>query len=223
MILNNETTSVDTPKDLGTEIEGFETTAQLVEPNEHSAKNDADIAEKIMQEHFKKVSVGTISDVQRARLQYAIDLLITLKDEVLEKKRGALEKKECIKDKISHLKESGKVNIDEEEFRKTETSVAEFVGLLDKMIDEINRDVIFYQSLLSDNPPSHVFAYKDESDDFGDQLENRISSIKKYAKNAKRDLAISYSRYCFGFDAQIRQISYVEVVLQRAEEKANNG
>lgn len=91
----------------------------------------------------------------------------------------------------------------------------EFVHLLEKMIAEIDSEIAFYSGLISDSPPAQILVYKDEPDDFKGHLENRIASIKKYVKNAKRDLTISYSRYCFAFDAQIRQISYIEHVLKR--------
>lgn len=212
MIYNEEQKNVE----LSDQLESKAESPELVEP----MLNQEQFMEKFMQEHFKQVAVGEISPAECVKFQDALNFLLALKAEVAAKRVGSLEKKDFIKSMVAKLKESGRVNIDEAEFNKTEKSVMEFVQLLDKMVAEIDADIEFYTKLLSDTPPSYVMAYKDESDNFKDYLDARMASIKKYAKNAKRDLAVSYSRYCFGFDAQIRQIAYVEQVLRHADKNA---
>lgn len=172
-----------------------------------------------LKEYLKQVDVTSIAPATRLKFQEAVDALIALKEEIVEKKQGALDKKDFIKSKINDLKISGKVNIDDQEFGKSESSVHEFVRLLDTMVTEVERDITYYLSLLSDTPPAQIFAFKFESDLYEDHIKNKTQSIKKYVKTAKRDLSISYSRYCFGFDAQIRQITYVEQVLKYSREK----
>lgn len=161
----------------------------------------------------KQIKVQPLPDALKKQLVAAVGLLGELRTEIENKKVGALEKRDIIKAKIDALRASEKVNIDDAEFKKSEESVQHFVQLLDKMIQEVSADEKFYASLTQDNPPESMTAFKFDSDDFLQLVTSRIVSIKKYVKNAKRDLSISYSRYCFGFDAQIRQINYVEYVV----------
>ncbi len=180
-----------------------------------TAEEREQMMQKFMQENLKKIMVTDLDATQRAKIEEAVQALSALRDEILEKRSGALEKKNIIRDKVAFLQASGKVNINDDEFKKSDKSVDEFVTLLDKMISEVERDIAFFNSLLDDkNRPEHILAFNFESDDFADHVANRVSGVKKYVKSAKRDLAVSYSRYCFGFDAQIRQISYVEYVLK---------
>jgi hypothetical protein len=165
----------------------------------------------------KQVPVGELTQDLREKLSFAVQALAELKVEIESKKTGALEKKNFIKDKIASLRDSGKVNIDENEFKKSEGSVEHFVQLLDKMMHEVDNDGAFYVSLLSDKQPETMYAFNFEPDDFQKLITRRIQSIKKYVKDAKRDLSISYSRYCFGFETQIRQITYVEHVLNNLD------
>lgn len=221
MIYNDEQKGVDKTQVPGADAEESSVSPELVNTQADWQQIEVEFMEKFMKENLKQVPVGDISAPNRAKLSDALNLLIRLKAEVVAKKVGLLEKEDFIKSMVAKLKASDKVNIDEDEFNKTEKSVMNFAQLLDEMIAEIDADVLFYTKLLSDTPPTHVMAYKEESDDFKDHLEARITSIKKYAKNAKRDLAVSYSRYCFGFDVQMRQIAYVEHVLKHAAKSAD--
>ncbi len=171
-------------------------------------------------EFTKQVAVTPLPNEVKKQLISSVALLTELRQEIENKKAGALEKRAIIKAKIDALRASEKVNIDDAEFKKSEESVEHFVQLLDKMIQEVASDEKFYASLTQDTPPATMTAFKFDSDDFLQLISSRIVSIKKYVKNAKRDLSISYSRYCFGFDAQIRQINYVEHVLNSVDPRS---
>lgn len=215
-IFNNDEQKIVQPVEQGQDNQSAEVVDQV------SAK-DVDHASEQMREKLqnfiKQVAVTDIGAEQKERFNSSIHSLESLKNEINDKKSSVIEKKEFIKQKMLTLKNSQKVTIDENEFVKSEKSVAEYVRLLDKMVIEIERDITYYTSLISSTPPEHVMVLKSSSDSFEDYVQERIANIKKYIKTETRDLAVSYSRYCFGFDAQIRQIAYVEQVLHRMNEE----
>jgi hypothetical protein len=189
------------------------------EVQQSTAEERAKATEAFMQEHTKKVAVEPLADDVKAKFQEAITALQLLKEDVLAKKASASEKNEAIKEKAAWLKATGKVNLDDNEFNRSDKSVAEYARLLDKMIAEIDQDSAFYSSLISQKPPEHITVFKFESDSFQDHIKQRLMAIKKYIKTAKRDLAISFSRYNYGFDAQLRQLEYIETVIKNADKK----
>jgi hypothetical protein len=163
---------------------------------------------------FKKVPVDQINDAIRQQLEEIITLVNSLKDEIQLKRNGALEKKAVMQEKLASLKQSGKFKINEHEFEKFYHGVDEYIKLLDTMLQEVDRDLAFYQSYMSSTPPEFITVERAAPDSFEQILQLRFKMVRKNVKNAKHDLAISYSRYCFGFESQMRQILYVESVVQ---------
>jgi len=168
---------------------------------------------------FKHVEVAPLNDDLSALTTKAIKVLNELKQEILDKKKGAVEKQNLIQSKIADLKTFNGITVDENEYKKSEVGVEEFVSLLDYMTEEVSSDVNFYSSLLSDSPPKAVWILKSEPDTFSQYLTNRLKHVNKYVRSARRDLSVSYSRYCYGFDAQIKQIGFVEQYLKNAESR----
>ncbi len=184
--------------------------AQAVAP-----ENEAVMRQKLYDEVTHQIDTTPLQGELKIQLARAVALLHDLKQEIEGKKGGALEKRQLIRAKVTALCDSGKVNVDQSEFDKSDVSVHEFVGLLDRMIEEVDADYQFYKQLASDTPPPTMLVFKVEHGSFEEVVKQRIEMIKRYVKTAKRDLAVSYSRYCYGFEAQIRQILFVEQVLMR--------
>ena len=212
------------------EVENKDAVVELVEGEGlKKASTDSDAGELLTEEQIeqvkqrmfedmtKKIPVVPLSSTLHSHLAAAVAQLEELKAEINEKRQGTLERKDIIRGKLDHLKASGYVNIDELEFERTDVSVQHYVELLERMIEEVSADEEFYLSLLSSNLPSEMTIFKENNMTFEQVIEKRIQAIKRYVKNARRDLSISFSRYCFGFDNQIRQILYVEQVLQDAQ------
>ena len=164
-----------------------------VDENSAEAANSVDLAndERLhlsteqgaaLKEVTQEVPVGELTQDLRDKLIVAVNSLAELKVEIEAKKHGALEKKNFIKEKITTLRDSGKVNIDESEFKKSEGSVEHFVQLLDKMIHEVDNDGAFYVALLSDKKPATMYALNFEPNDFNQLIARRIQSIKNMLK-----------------------------------------
>ncbi len=179
---------------------------------------DSEIAaerQKMYDEVTQKIPTAPLHGELKVSLDRAVEALHSLKQEIAEKKQGAIEKRQLIREKVMALCDSGKVNVDASEFEKSDVSVQEFVALLDRMIEEVDTDYVYYKELASDQPPVTMIVFKVERSGFEEVIKERIEMIKRYVKTARRDLAVSYSRYCYGFEAQIRQILFVEQVLMK--------
>jgi hypothetical protein len=168
---------------------------------------------KLNNEHKKVISVGTISDSEKVFIRDITNMLHVLRGEVEAKKEGAIKQSFFIKAKVQELINSGKVQIHEDEYKRSEESVIQYAGLLDNIIVEIDNELNFFGLFLADQTPSQIVVWMNEPDSFHEYLLGKISFIKKYIKNIRKDLNVSFSRYTFGFQAQIQRILQVEAYI----------
>lgn len=140
--------------------------------------------------------------------------LSQLGDEVLLKRDEAVKQSQDIKAKVSALVESGKVHINQDEYQKSEESVIQYAGLLENIVNEITGEIAFFGLFSTDNAPKHVVVWNEDPDDFLEFIKAKVRFIKKYVKSIRKDLNISFSRYNFGFQAQIKRILQVEAYIR---------
>lgn len=140
--------------------------------------------------------------------------LSQLGDEVLLKRDEAVKQSQAIKAKVAQLVESGKVHINQDEYHKSEESVIQYAGLLENIVNEITGEIAFFGLFASDKSPKHVVVWKEDPEDFVEFIKAKVRFIKKYIKSIRKDLNISFSRYNFGFQAQIKRILQVEAYIR---------
>jgi hypothetical protein len=182
-------------------------------------QNCADISNKVAafeQENRKEIIITVISDQTRNKLIEVLDALGQLQQEVILKQMQAVEKNKQIKARVQVLMESGKVQIDQEEFNRSEVSVLRYAEVLNQIIVEVEQERVFAHKLLSQEPGSVIQGWKRDPDDFEPYAQARVKFIKQYIKTVKKNLFISFSRYCFGFDAQEQRIGYIESLVRNA-------
>lgn len=143
--------------------------------------------------------------------------LIELKNDVLQKRDEAMRQSLFIKEKVGTLVTSGKVQIHQDEYRKSEESVTQYAGLLDNIIIEIDSEINYFGLFMGNDLPGQVVAWMSEPDDFFIYIKEKVRFIKKYVKSIRKDLNISFSRYNFGFQAQIKRILQVEAYIRYHE------
>jgi len=170
-------------------------------------------------ENRKEIIVTALPDQTREKLKEVLDALNALQQEVMFKQAQAIEKNQQIKTRVKVLVESGKVQIDQEEFTRSEASVVRYAEVLYKIIFEVERERGFVDMLLSKEPGTTFQAWKRDSDNFEEYVKGRIKLIKQYVKTVKKNVSVSFSRYCFGFDAQEQRIGYIESLVRNAQHK----
>jgi len=206
-------------------ISDTEIKSELMPDNESESSNtnnDIEVAKQKLREFVKEVAITPLTDEQTSKFQDAITSLKLLQDDVIAKGDDILAKRDLVQQKLEILKQSKEVTINDDEFKDSDARVNQFMQLLKKMIAEIERDIIYYNSLISSTPPDYVLVLKTATDSFEDYIQQRIVSVRMYAKKANRDLAIGYSRFCLKFDAQLKQIAYVESILKHREHEEHS-
>lgn len=181
--------------------------------------------ENLAKANKKIISVVPLTSVEVVLVEEVLLCLSDLRAEVLEKRDEALRQSQFIKDKVSTLVTSGKVQIHQDEYKKSEESVVQYAGLLDNIVTEIDSEISYFSLFLSKEIPGSIVAWMSEPDDFIAYIKEKVRFIKKYVKSIRKDLNISFSRYNFGFQAQIKRILQVEsfVKYQEQLETQRNG
>ncbi len=157
----------------------------------------------------KKILATKLSEDIKKRLDQAVAILEELHANVLQKNKQALEKNNEIKNMVVELVKSGHIQVNEQEFKRSEESVLEYVGLLDDVKQEIESELSRALIMKNIKEGEECTVWKNSPDNYESFVEDRIKSLKRYARSVQRDLAISYSRYCFGFDSQMKQIDSI--------------
>ncbi len=165
----------------------------------------------------KIIKVTPLEVVEQRLVEDVLLCLSELKNEVLQKRDEAMRQSKFIKDKVESLVTSGKVQIHQDEYKKSEESVIQYAGLLDNIVHEIESEINYFSLFISEELPGQVVAWATEPDDFAFYIREKVRFIKKYAKSIRKDLNISFSRYNFGFQAQIKRILQVEAYVRYHE------
>lgn len=182
---------------------------------EKKAEREAFLA-RLEQEGKKLLTMeSALAEPLRVKIIEALTALHGLHEEVIEKKNLALEKSELIKTKVNELIKAGTVKVDQEEYERSEQSIAQYTASLDMLIQEIEHEASQLLYFLSDDANSKVIVEKSDSDNVLELIEKKIKFVKKYVKDITRDLNVSFSRYCFGFDNQLKKILYIQSYLKQ--------
>lgn len=177
-------------------------------------QENRDKIQQAIDKYSKSIAVTDLPESLKAPYVHVIQLLGAFKGEISAVKTGALDRKEQVKSKIDALCATGKISYKDFDFSRTEESVGKFIQLLDKMLSEVAQDEQYHASLVASTRPATITILSVQEESFETFVTREIARLRRYVKNARRDLAISYSRFCFGFDEQIKQLAYIESILR---------
>jgi hypothetical protein len=181
-------------------------------------KNEASLKEFI-EKYTKNISVESALPKVKGDVEWVAKELLKLREEVVEKKKTFLEQQHQLNKKIEDLSKTGKLKIDTTEQKKTQDGFKQYENLLDDMIAETEKELSFCASLLAPEPPKTVKVLKTDFDDAEKFLSAKIRELKKFVKSVSKNLRVSYSRYNFGLESQLRRLEYLEVYMNRLEQQ----
>lgn len=170
--------------------------------------------EELQKRELKKIAVTPVSDYLKKDAIYLLTEMEALCVDVAGKYTYATEQNTFIKNKVDTLSSSQDVVINREEYQKSEESVEKYLELLKGIIAEIQNEMSYFIVFLKDKTPQYLIVPQDDTDSFELFFAQKTRVVKKYIKDMKKDLNISYSRYCFGFEAQINRMAGIEYYLQ---------
>lgn len=178
--------------------------------------------EELQKRGLKKITVTQVSDYLKKDAVYLLTEMETLCHDVAGKYTYATEQNTFIKNKVDALGKSKDVVINKEEYQKSEESVEKYLELLKGIISEIQNEMSYFIVFLKDKTPQYLVVPQSDTDSFELFFAQKVRSVKKYIKDMKKDLNISYSRYCFGFEAQINRMAGIEYYLQQKAISSKN-
>ena len=183
------------------------------------ALKNADLLAQVKNARTKIIAVGLISSEIKKNFSSVVLLIDKLIDQINQKRDGVVSQINEIKKRVDGLMSSGLVQIDENEYKKSEESVKQYTMLLDGICQELAQEKLLLEKFIGDKHPEGVIVGEDTTESFADAAAAKIKAVKHHLKTIDRDLGVSYSRYHFGFESQLRRIIYVENALKRQVQK----
>lgn len=158
---------------------------------------------------------GSLTLVDKALIQKKIyecfSDLFALFFDIKTKRENAEELNNMIKQKLQVLSEAKAIVIDEQVLSRNEASINHYMKLLEELLGEVKQETDRFNLFArANNIYVNALAVELVPHNFLQILEEKIKNTKRYIKNVQRDINISYSRYSFGFESQMKQIAYLE-------------
>jgi uncharacterized protein YukE len=165
-----------------------------------------------MQKH-KHIQITQLTLFLKQQCEQVIKLFEELKSDIEQKRDEVKTQSLLITAEVARLKSSGKVEVNQDEYKRSEESITHYVELLDNIVNDINQECNIFSQCL-DNKNTTIEVTEKDPDIFEEFVSAKIHNARRYVKTVKRDLAISFSRYHFGFDAQLKRIAQIELYLK---------
>ena len=160
----------------------------------------------------------SITDSQKPAVARLVEELEKIKNEVAEKKDYLNKNINIINDQVDTLTKSKIIKINIEEREQSKKNVAHYSTLLDHIDLEVTEHLSFFSNLLSDTPPTDFFISPYESDSFDSFLYFKIKSCNKYIKETRKSITVSFSRYKFSFEEQLKQLELMKNYVEKSKD-----
>ena len=170
--------------------------------------------EKFIKENTKELVLGDLSPECRLQLKKATKELELFEKEVEEKREQFSNQSKMRNEQLSKLEKMGALKIDQSNFQRSEIAFKEYEKLLDDILLEIKKELDFCSELSSEGSSKTVRVAKESTLNAKDYVNEKIKQLKKYIKKVQKDLRISFSKYNYGLESQLKELSYVEAYFK---------
>ncbi len=157
-----------------------------------------------------EIACEPISEDICAALSAALQNLNELKTEIVQKIEFAWNREAALEERLGRLmRETG--SSDEQRKKVLGDSVAMYTSLLRGVIAEIDEELLFFAPFTTSDHPAVVNVPLGAAHDTSTVFFVRsVKLLKSQSKNIRKYLAVSYSRYMYGFDLQERNLERLE-------------
>lgn len=198
--------------------------------DEHSADvvNNNDQNEVIDKTSENDVAVEPellISTLVAQRIHDVVELLTVLSDDIIAQRQKTFDQCKFINEEAHRITDEGIIKFNTDQVKLVLNSVSEFINILDKIIEEVQREASMWMVFIS---PDSKFKIVDEcqqtSDQarFGDNLLRRMKVTKKYVKDVRKDVSVGLSRYTIKFKEHTRKLDYANAYSKMYHEHKKN-
>ena len=190
--------------------------------SEELGKEDKKIDEKNLTESLKKedkklIKVKDLNREEQDKLNYSLKELGILREEIVNKIENIAAQMEIIKKKVETIKQSGKIKINEEDEKKNEEGVKQYMVLLQSILSEVTSQLQYFSNYFSDKKPEKIIVPKNESDDFSEYILGQVKGMNRYIKKVRKNLNVIFSRYQISFKSEISNLEHLQRYLKALE------
>ena len=183
-----------------------------LQPEEQKVSME-ELTQKLDESNKKMVKLPEITNELQSKIEYVIKELELLRKETSEKKSFIEEQMKIVDDKITGLIKEKKIKVNEAERTQSEQNIKHYIRLLDGVTQEIDHELSYFAQFLKQEKPTLVVVPKDAPEDFGVYIEDKAKWSRRYAKNIRKSTTISFSRYKFSFEEQLKKLNYMKNFL----------
>lgn len=176
-----------------------------------------DLTEILQKEGKKLIEVKELKQDMQNKLNYSLKELVDLRKEIVDKIENIAAQMEVVKKKIETIKKTGKIKINEEDEKKNEEGVKQYMFLLQNILSEVTSQLQYFATYFSDKKPEKIVVPKNESDDFIQYMSGQVKSMSRYIKNVRKNLNIIFSRYQISFKNEISNLEHLQQYLKALE------
>lgn len=159
---------------------------------------------------LKAIDFSVVSDQAIADLHIAISKLAAVKQDLEHRMVETVTKNESIKKRLEALEASGVIQIDHEQSKQFEQSIKTYLGLLYNITLELNEEINFFNPFFAQPRPAMVQVPEVITVDAQAFVRMSAEGMRRHAKTVSKGMLVSYSRYGFSLDSQIKQLNILE-------------
>lgn len=188
----------------------------ILEKTAHEQQNmTPEQQEEFLKTITKEVILEPLAPALRASFIAALEEMLDLHKEIAEKMQSATHQNQTIKDRITALAEAKQVTINQDHYSHFDQSITTYVQLLGDIGNEIGREIASLARYADLTEPTTIRLLKTEPISSGVVfITEKTKWMKRHVKTVRKDLLVSFSRYRFGFESQIKQVEALEHMLQ---------
>ena len=159
---------------------------------------------------LKMIDYTKVSDQGVADLHEAISRLLKVKEELEIRMIEAVTKNEDIKKRLEVLEAAGVIQIDHEQSKHFEQSIKTYLGLLYNITLELQEEINFFNPFFAQPRPKTVQVPESVQVDAAAFIRMSAEGMRRHAKTVSKGMLVSYSRYGFSLDSQLKQLNILE-------------
>ena len=159
---------------------------------------------------LKSVDYTNVSERSIADLASSISKLAEVKIELEKRMIEAITKNEEIKKRLESLETAGVIQIDHEQSKHFEQSIKTYLGLLYNITQELTEEIEFFKPFFATPRPATIQIPEQSNFDAADFVKVSAEAMRRHAKTVNKGMVVSYSRYGYSLDSQLKQLSILE-------------
>ena len=164
------------------------------------------------EETIQEKTLYFISSDLRPFLIEGTECLLLLKAEIEQKRGYLIDLSNGVFEKAQALLPTTNISLNKEDLDQSYNSITEYLYLLERIHQEIVYEIDYFSRLVHDTQEKR-------EEELPAGILHKIKGVKKYTKQIRKDLLISFSRYQFGFNAQAKRLAFIERLVVTSQRK----